>query len=406
MNDLTIPRAALPVPLEKFTPHTMPEHLTGEYGLNRAHGVRSQLTGNTDVDAIRVWLKEYENSPATLRAYCREVERFYNWIILVRGIAFSSLTREDMMLYDDFMKNPTPHAIWCSNLGGYRRTSDKWRPFVGPVDDKGRSYAMIVIKNLFSYLVDVHYLSGNPLAARRAKNKGTSNQEKKDVAFKKAISLSAIRSLFETLDFEANCRPDEAIAARAAVERMLFVTRFLVNTGLRREELGTVRMCDIFVERIGDTEQTRWFMKVLGKGNKSRVIALVLPARDALQRYRTFYGLPMQYAGNNCHLMLPVYGLPKKGETKPMSGETVHATVRKALDLVAEKLGKTSLDGSELTVATPHWFRHTFATNCLNKGIDLKNVQQQLGHASIETTAIYQHTDLHTMYDSVQNVGI
>jgi integrase/recombinase XerD len=90
-----------------------------------------------------------------------------------------------------------------------------------------------------------------------------------------------------------------------------------------------------------------------------------------------------------------------------MTGQSVYVIVKDALEIAASTLtASNDADAELLRAATPHWFRHTFATIALNAGHPLKLVQAQLGHESIETTAIYQHAELFAMFETFDTISL
>lgn len=84
--------------------------LDGRDGTNRARGANRQVTADTDLEAVRLWLAEYASSPHTLRSYRKEVVRLLVWATRTLGKPLSSLTREDFLLYKRFLAAPT--ADW------------------------------------------------------------------------------------------------------------------------------------------------------------------------------------------------------------------------------------------------------------------------------------------------------
>lgn len=379
----------------------VPEHLSGTDGTNRARGVPCQISADTDIAAIWTWLDEFKDSPATLRSYRKEIERFYNWVLWACEKPLSSVTREDIGRYEDFLAAPEPFALWCAPRHS-RRNSTAWRPFEGPLKPKSRAQAMTIIGALLNYLVAVRYLSGNPLAAKRRKRSGIAKTE----PAQKAIPLDTLRQALAALENEIATIPAEDNKMHARFERMLFVMRFLSNTGLRREELATIVMSDVFTERHLKTNTDGWYLRVLGKGEKTRIIALNDTARLALVRYRRFNGASEQYRGNHEPVMLPLIPNAKRAAA-PVSGQMVYMVAKEALEVSASVLGAASFDDADiLRHATPHWFRHTFATVCLQLGHDLKLVQTQLGHESIETTAIYQHAERVGLFEAFNALKI
>lgn len=81
------------LPIENMHVTTLPPTLDGTEGSNRARGVVRQTAADTDVEAIRLWLSEYANSPHTLRNYCKEAVRLLFWATQVQNKALSSLNR-------------------------------------------------------------------------------------------------------------------------------------------------------------------------------------------------------------------------------------------------------------------------------------------------------------------------
>ena len=101
----------------------IPIALNGREGTNRVRDGVRQITADTDVEAISLWLAEYADSPHTLRSYRKEAARLLIWAIQWRGKPLSSLTREDVLAYENFLANPP--AEWADpslpRRGGGRR---------------------------------------------------------------------------------------------------------------------------------------------------------------------------------------------------------------------------------------------------------------------------------------------
>ncbi len=132
--------------------------------------------------------------------------------------------------------------------------------------------------------------------------------------------------------------------------------RFLYGTGMRVSEAVGVTWGDL--RRV---EDGRWFLTVLGKGRKTRVI--VVPPR-VVGYLQILHPHPQPAAR-----IFPM--------TRQRAWEIIRATARRA--------------GIDKDVS-PHWFRHAHATHAMNHGAPIHVVQHSLGHASIDTTAGYLHT--------------
>ena len=171
------------------------------------------------------------------------------------------------------------------------------------------------------------------------------------------LNFNEIEQILEAVDLST----PEGARNRAMIE-------VLYGCGLRVSELVDLRISNLFFES--------GFIRVLGKGNKERLVPI---GRDAI-KYSTIYKeqirphIPVQ-AGFENHLFLNRRG---KSLTRVMI-----FTIVKNL---------TALAGIN-KVVSPHTFRHSFATHLVEGGADLRAVQEMLGHESITTTEIYTHLD-------------
>ena len=138
----------------------------------------------------------------------------------------------------------------------------------------------------------------------------------------------------------------------------------LCGTGLRAAELAGLRMEDVDLEGA--------LLRVLGKGDKERIIPLAASVVAAIRRY-----LPYR----RCRPGVPVLLGNRYG--RPLTAQALYGTVKR----LAERAG---LDPAHIS---PHAFRHTFATNLVRNGVDIRTVQELLGHADLSTTARYLSVD-------------
>jgi integrase/recombinase XerD len=158
----------------------------------------------------------------------------------------------------------------------------------------------------------------------------------------------------------ANTNTPKDLRARAIFE-------LLYSTGLRASELLALEINDIsFAEG---------FVRVLGKGNKERIVPIGKPALEALQKY-------LQCARPIFIKKTPSPYVFINARGRKLSRMGLHKILR-------EYLKKTQIKKK----VTPHTFRHTFATHLLEGGANLRAVQEMLGHANIATTQIYTHLD-------------
>ena len=147
-------------------------------------------------------------------------------------------------------------------------------------------------------------------------------------------------------------------------ERDYCILTLFLNCGLRISELIGLDITDIHDDAL----------RVLGKGNKVRVVYLNQACKDALVRYLA--------------VRRPISGKDKNalflsGQNKRISRSMVHALVKKHL----------SAAGLDSDKYSSHKLRHTAATLMLQNGVDVKAVQEVLGHEHLNTTEIYTHID-------------
>jgi len=157
-NSLTLPEITSLKPKLKKQDFAVP-------GRNREKYKNCQIDVHDDLGAINAWLDAYSHKKTTYRNYLREAKRFLLWCIYKRGKILSDLTKEDLIKYFRFLENPKPYDIWCGKYGLVQRNgvnSETWRPFTGPLKGSTLKTAIVIIKSLFSYLVDAGYLQGNP----------------------------------------------------------------------------------------------------------------------------------------------------------------------------------------------------------------------------------------------------
>ena len=148
----------------------------------------------------------------------------------------------------------------------------------------------------------------------------------------------------------------------------------LYGCGLRVSELRDLRISHIYLEEA--------FLRVIGKGNKERLVPFAPVTADAIADYLNLRPEPAgpQYED--------IAFLNRFG--KPLSRVSVFNLVKK----------QALLAGVNKEIS-PHTFRHSFATHLIENGADLRVVQEMLGHESILTTEIYTHIDTRTWQQSI-----
>ena len=137
---------------------------------------------------------------------------------------------------------------------------------------------------------------------------------------------------------------------------------------MRVSELISLKISDLFFDE--------GFIRVLGKGDKQRFVPIDTRTQKDINTYIHYI---------RCHV------LPQKGAEDTLFLNRRGKQLSRVMIFTIVK--KTAFEANILKKISPHTFRHSFATHLLERGADLRSIQQMLGHESITTTEIYMHLD-------------
>ena len=146
------------------------------------------------------------------------------------------------------------------------------------------------------------------------------------------------------------------------------VLELFYSTGMRLSELVNMN--------IGDFEINKKLIRVIGKGNKERMIPYGRTAESAIKNYLKIRNLSLKPAFANKPLFV-------NSSEKRISKRTIQRRMNNYIKIVA--------DGKRIG---PHLLRHTFATHLLDNGADIRAVKDLLGHSSLSSTQIYTHVSI------------
>ena len=213
--------------------------------------------------------------------------------------------------------------------------------------DKASSVArrLASVKGFYKYLVKMGRISRNPIANLRPPR-----------GEKPLPVYVPTNYINEILDEELE--PYDWVALRNKL-----IVAVLYECGLRRSELAGLQDDDV------DIEGRK--LKVLGKGNKERIVPFGVGLAEELSKWRQTRD---ELFGESETFFLSLRG-------KPMTGEGVYAIVHKYLKAVPG-----------LARRGAHALRHSFATDMLNNGADLIAIKELMGHSNVSTTVTYTHT--------------
>ena len=154
------------------------------------------------------------------------------------------------------------------------------------------------------------------------------------------------------------------------------ILEVLYGCGLRVSEAVGLRISGLY--------PNEGFVRVVGKGNKERLIPFCGMALEAVEAYLKVRPQPEDPKDDDILFL--------NNRAKPLSRVSMFKMVKKQA-LIADVRKEIS----------PHTFRHSFATHLVENGADLRVVQEMLGHASITTTEIYMHIESQTWQKAVMN---
>jgi integrase/recombinase XerD len=218
--------------------------------------------------------------------------------------------------------------------------------------------AMVHLRRLFRYLHARGKIATNPTELIRG---GVATRN-----IPETLEAAAVSRLLEGID-----PTDIPYGARdRAMLEMLY------GSGLRVSELTSLR-----------ADQINWeesFLRITGKGNKTRYVPLGGMAAKALRHYVSTARAVLEGE----HRRVPQLFLSNRGEA--LTRERIRQIIRKR----ATEAGLNER-------VYPHIMRHSFATHLIENGADLRLVQEMLGHESVATTEIYTHIDSSTWHGSI-----
>ena len=230
-------------------------------------------------------------------------------------------------------------------LGGRKHREPLYKP--SSVNTKTSS-----LKALFRWLHTSGQIKKNPLATR----KGLKTPAHLPTYIPEERMLRLVEELV------ARSESEEFEARRDAVLVLLFYC-----TGLRLAEVTSLTR---------ESFTPSWsHVRVVGKGQKERIVPIVSTLRSVLKSFVEFTVENICTNGENLLFLT--------SEGKPMSRYQIERAVQKLL-------AEWGIEGKH----SPHVLRHTFATLLLERGADIREIQELLGHSSLQTTQIYTHNNI------------
>lgn len=301
---------------------------------------------------------EKGSASKTQENYARYLNKFVKWLKETHreGIKPHELTPEHIWDYRIFLSRS---PINSKN----EKTLKK----------KTQNYYLIAIRNLLTYFTDkdIQCLPADKI--KLAKDKVTQ--------IPKFLSLDQVEKLL----LAPNTSHNIGLRDKAILE-------VLFSTGLRVAELAALNNDQLKIKN--DTKDLE--LGITGKGGRARTVYFSERAVNHLRDY-------LKTRNDNDKALFINYRPGKKDDLSPI----VNRLTPRSIERILEKYSKIA--GLPI-MATPHTMRHSYATDLLNQGVDIRTVQELLGHQNIATTQIYTHVtnkrlrDVHRQFHSGKNL--
>lgn len=317
----------------------------------------AKTTNNTIVKLIPNFLAycEVEKglSPVSTRNYHNFLKVFIAWL---DEINLSSLKPQEL----------TPEHVWNYRLYLSRKKDSKG----SYIKKTTQNYYLIALRNLLAYFSEKDIQS---LPAEKIKLPKLTDKDKAI----KFLNFGQIEHLMEMPDLS---KPD-GLRDRAILE-------ILFSTGMRVSEITSLNIRSFDIRNIIENKINELEFGISGKGGSMRTIYFSPRAMQWLGKYLK----------TRQDMHTPLFINYKKG-----NDDNDHRLTPRSIERMVRKY--TSMAGLPVD-ATPHTLRHSFATDLLQQGADMRSVQELLGHKNIVTTQIYTHVtnphlrDIHKRFHS------
>jgi len=286
----------------------------------------------------------------------RYIKDFVSYLKIEKGLAENSI-----LAYQHDVDKLKEFASSKSSLPD-QLSYDDLKQFLSTLYDLGlsaRSQARIIsgIKQFYGFLLLENLIKEDPSELLEQPKLGRKLPE--------VLTIEEIDSLLAAIDLSKN----EGHRNRAMLET-------LYSCGLRVSELVGLRFSDLFFEE--------GFIRVIGKGNKERLVPVSPQVQEGIDIYQQHIRnhLNIQKGSEN------IVFLNRRG------AQLTRVMVFTIIKNLAESIGlKKNI--------SPHTFRHSFATHLIEGGANLRAIQEMLGHESITTTEIYTHLDQRFLRDAI-----
>lgn len=280
-------------------------------------------------------------SQHTADSYQLDIERWHDFLTK-EGIDFDDI---DVKIIRNFM---TDELMRLPSTGNPKRTLSR---------------RLSALRGYYDFLLKQGYVKANPFRLVRAPK-----QEKR---LPKVLYVEEVLKLLD-----GNATRTDFLAPRDQA-----ILELLYASGMRASELVGLKSLDIDFRSMG--------IRVFGKGKKERIVPMSNAAAEAIKKYQ-----------KNLRPLLVAKNKSERKDTELfLNAQGKKLTVR-GLEFILKSVEEKT--GIYLGLH-PHELRHSFATHLLEAGLDLRMIQEMLGHSTIDTTQVYTHVSLKELNEQYQD---
>ena len=291
------------------------------------------------------------------------INKFIDYLFLEKGLSKNTIDGYKNDLEDLYIfitkknKSQTLQRIDKTTILEYYRQLEKKEFSKSTLQRKYSS-----INQFFKFLVKKKYINENPMLSM--------HRQKKEIKLPKFLTEQEINSM---LSVNSNFKNTTQM-------RNQLILEMLYSTGMRVSELCSLQLSSLNINK--NNNDNYFFLTIKGKGQKERIVPIRKNVLQLLEDY-----------------------IKKKKKNKQKylfqsNGQNNFITRRTILNIIKQT---ATLAGLDFTKISPHTIRHSFATHLLQKGLDIREIQELLGHSSIDTTSIYAKINDRNSKEIIEN---
>lgn len=376
----------------------------------------------TDASMIEMWLQIYKGrSPETYRSYEFESRRFLAFLDArsdrsVRSL-LRSTTEQDIEAYLLALGRPEQHRTGASDpyvpfvlpnqvLQRYELTT---QPFTRELAPRSIGHAVRVLSSLYKFLLKPLVAGEGPYVGHNPTSRLVKMQSRSAVKPQRYFTPRVYLEMVATIDTWLSDAKTEGQRKKAI--RARWVVKLIFNQWIRLSEAATLTIGSFY------RDQGMWFMNVMGKGRKVRGILVPSEVMQAFEEYRESIGLGRTIKSEYAPLpaILPLQHRRDMADDRFCDSSTIFRLIKAVADDTAARLeaqgtGLPIDDHDKLIkkirAISPHWFRHSGASESINAGFPLADAADRLGHSSVVTTQqMYFHGENKKTLEMIERIA-